>query len=182
MGGIFGRRGVRWMCAFFLSDYCRRRRACEFAARTTGRVDGVPVSSSEIRRAIGSGLLERAARLLGRPYALTGVVEYGYGAATGKLDCPTANLAFSAGVLPKDGVYAAAAAFDGRVYAAAVNVGLAPTFGWEQARRRVEVHLLDFHGSSLYLGGGLSRWVFLHYLPPKAHFCRAGGAQGADRP
>ncbi len=160
----FGRRGAG-DCAF-LADYCRKR-AVEFAAAPLVELDGVPVSSSEIRRAIGSGLLERAARLLGRPYALTGVVEYGYGAATGKLDCPTANLAFSAGVLPPDGVYAAAAAFDGRVYAAAVNVGLAPTFGWEQARRRVEVHLLDFHGS-LY-GRGIAV-EFLHYLREERTF------------
>jgi riboflavin kinase / FMN adenylyltransferase len=38
-------------------------------------LDGRPVSSSEIRRAIASGDLARAERLLGRPVACTGVVD-----------------------------------------------------------------------------------------------------------
>lgn len=110
-------------------------------------LDGETVSSSAIRRAVSAGRLDRAAEMLGRPYRLTGTVERGYHAAGERLNCPTANLAFSAGVLPPDGVYAAAAFHDGNSYPAAVNIGFGPTFGWENPRRRVEVHLLDFEGN-----------------------------------
>jgi riboflavin kinase/FMN adenylyltransferase len=38
-------------------------------------VDGVPVRSSEIRRAIGAGELDQVAALLGRPHAVVGVAQ-----------------------------------------------------------------------------------------------------------
>ena len=119
------------------------------------------------RRAISAGKLEQAAAMRGRPYRLIGTVERGYHAASDRLDCPTANLALSAGVLPPDGVYAAAAYRNGVPYAAVVNIGFAPTFGWEQAKRRVEVHLLDFHGN---LYGSELGVEFLHYLREERTF------------
>ena len=124
-----------------------RRRKIDFIACPEVRLNGEVISSSAIRRAIASGRLDAAEAMLGRPYRLVGKVEYGYGAATSRLDCPTANVSFSAGVLPPDGVYAAAAIRDGKAYPAAVNIGFAPTFGWKQAVRRLEVHLLDFSGN-----------------------------------
>ena len=140
----FGRggRGNREL----LDEYARKRRI-DFTACPELRLNGEVVSSSAIRRSIASGRLDAAEAMLGRPYRLVGKVEYGHGAATSRLDCPTANVSFSTGVLPPDGVYAAAAIRDGRAYPAAVNVGFAPTFGWKQAVRRLEVHLLDFSGN-----------------------------------
>jgi len=71
------------------------------------RLDGDIVSSSGIRRAVAAGDLPLAARLLGRPYAMWGVVEPGdsRGHAIGY---PTANVApLAAGkLLPANGVYA----------------------------------------------------------------------------
>lgn len=119
------------------------------------------VSSSAIRRAVSEGKFEQAAAMLGRPYRLIGTVECGHHAAAGQLDCPTANLAFSAGVLPPDGVYAAEVYRDGVPYAAAVNIGFGPTFGWNHAKRRVEAHLLDFTGNLYNCELGV---VFLRYL------------------
>jgi riboflavin kinase/FMN adenylyltransferase len=56
---------------------------------------------------------------------------------------PTANIEVPAGTLvPRGGVYAALA--DGR--AAAVNVGLRPTFPGRTPSLRIEVHVLDFDG------------------------------------
>ena len=40
-------------------------------------IDGVPISSTIIRQAIAAGELERAARLLGRPYSVAGRVQGG---------------------------------------------------------------------------------------------------------
>ncbi|MDR0932937.1 MAG: riboflavin biosynthesis protein RibF [Victivallales bacterium] len=110
-------------------------------------LNGEIVSSSAIRRAIASGKLNLASAMLGRVYRLIGTVEHGYSVGGKELSRPTANLAFSAGVLPPDGIYAAKAYCQDKAYPAAVNIGFAPTFHREHAKRRVEVHLLDFAGN-----------------------------------
>lgn len=160
----FGRggRGGRETLAAYAESHRLEFRACPEL-----ELNNETVSSSAIRRAISAGKLEQATAMLGRPYRLIGTVERGYHAASDRLDCPTANLALSAGVLPPDGVYAAAAYRNGVPYAAVVNIGFAPTFGWEQAKRRVEVHLLDFHGN---LYGSELGVEFLHYLREERTF------------
>src|SRR2546427_495671 len=54
-------------------------------------VDGVPVSSSEIRTALQRGDAAAAARFLGRPYAIAGSVTVGAGRGR-SLGFPTANI------------------------------------------------------------------------------------------
>ncbi len=105
---------------------------------------GEPVSSSRVRRALTAGDVVTAARLLGRPYSVSGVV--GRGAARGRtIGFPTANLEGVATLLPADGVYAGRAILPaGGAYAAAVNLGPNPTFG--EGARKLEIHLLDFTG------------------------------------
>ncbi|HXH83376.1 MAG TPA: bifunctional riboflavin kinase/FAD synthetase [Candidatus Tectomicrobia bacterium] len=103
-------------------------------------VDGVPVSSTEIRGALRRGDLAAAARLLGRPYFVRGVVTRGAGRGR-TLGFPTANLAPDRPLLVPTGVYACGARVDGAAYAAVVNVGVRPTF--ESAGIVVEAHLLD---------------------------------------
>ena len=106
------------------------------------------VSASSIRRAVAGGDLNKAERLLGYRYYLAGKVASGYGIAGSKLDCPTANIEPDAGVLPPDGVYSGIVTVDGKRYGAAVNIGVAPTYGrTADLRRRIEAHLLDFSGS-----------------------------------
>ena len=115
--------------------------------------DGRIVSSTAIREAVGAGELGRAAQMLGRRYSLSGTVEHGYRNAAEKLQTPTANLRFRDGVLPPCGVYAAIAHLsDHEHFAAAVNIGTAPTFREEYGdiAPRVEVHLLDGFQGDLY--------------------------------
>lgn len=106
-------------------------------------VDGVPVSSSAIRSALQAGDVECAARLLGRPYGVSGDVVRGAGRGRG-LGFPTANVEPDRALLVKVGVYACRATVDGRTFEAVVNVGVRPTFG--EDRVAVEVHVLDFSG------------------------------------
>ena len=104
------------------------------------RVDGVAVSSTAIREALRQGDVRQAANLLGRAYALRGIVARG--AARGRtLGFPTANLAAAPGLPVANGVYAARAGWDGESAPAVVNVGVRPTF--DGATRLVEAHLLD---------------------------------------
>jgi riboflavin kinase/FMN adenylyltransferase len=106
-------------------------------------VEGVAVSSTEIRAALQRGDLDTAARLLGRPYTLLGTI--GHGAGRGRtLGFPTANLVPSRPVLVAPGVYACMAAVDGQKERAVVNVGVRPTFG--ETSLAVEAYLLDFAG------------------------------------
>ena len=100
------------------------------------------VSSTAVRRALEEGRVEEAVRLLGRPFALSGIVEAGEGRGRG-LGFPTANLSIDPLLaLPGDGVYASWVWVGDVRRPAAVSIGLRPTFGGGQ--RAVEAHILDF--------------------------------------
>jgi riboflavin kinase/FMN adenylyltransferase len=106
-------------------------------------LDGVPVSSSRVRSALVRGDVAEATRLLGRPYRLRGTV--GTGQRRGQtIGFPTANLEGVETVLPGDGVYAVRVRLQGRAWPGAANLGPNPTFA-EQARK-LEVHVIGFHG------------------------------------
>lgn len=102
---------------------------------------GERISSTRIREAIATGRIDAADDLLGHPYEIGGVVELGAGRGHG-LGFPTANVSVPAKLLPKDGVYAAVARYDGRDYPSLVSIGSNPTF--EGGRRTVEAWLRDF--------------------------------------
>jgi len=106
-------------------------------------VDGVAVSSTEIRAALQRGDLAMAGRLLGRAYTLSGSIAHGAGRGR-TLGFPTANLVPSRPVLVAPGVYACTADVAGRKERAVVNVGVRPTFG--ETALAVEAYLLDFAG------------------------------------
>jgi riboflavin kinase/FMN adenylyltransferase len=97
-------------------------------------------SSSRIRELVADGDVEEAAKLLGRPVEVEGIVVAG-DARGGTLGFPTANLGIRPELLvPKNGIYAGAA----EEHRAAVSVGTNPHYGGRE--RRVEAHLLDFEG------------------------------------
>ena len=69
--------------------------------------EGLPVSSSRIRKLIEQGQIEDANRLLGYPYAISGMVVHGNGIGS-TLGFPTANISYSPSkLLPLSGVYSA---------------------------------------------------------------------------
>jgi riboflavin kinase/FMN adenylyltransferase len=110
--------------------------------------DGRPVSSTRIRAAVAEGAVEEASRMLGRPYALSGIVVRG--AQRGRtLGWPTINLAAENELLPADGVYVAEVRLEGESKSSprptVVNVGRRPTFE-DEMRRVVEGHILDYQG------------------------------------
>ncbi len=106
--------------------------------------DGIPVSSSAIRRLIKDGDMERAAKLLGRRYILYGRVAHGrkVGRALG---FPTANLPFPEGsVIPRRGVYVSEVTSQGGTVRAVTNVGVHPTF--EEGEVTSETFIPGFSG------------------------------------
>jgi len=103
-----------------------------------------PISSTRIRRLLQDGYPERAAGLLGRPYAIRGEVMHGD--ARGRtIGFPTANLYLKQHLEPARGVYAVTARLpDGAAVKGVANIGLRPTVGG--AESRLEAHLFDFSG------------------------------------
>ena len=105
----------------------------------------VTVSSTEVRRQLAEhGDAAQAARLLGRPYRITGSVVRGDGRGR-TLGVPTANVqpADVRKLVPREGVYAARVTLpEGTVAQAMTNVGRRPTFEAAGART-IEVHLFE---------------------------------------
>ena len=102
---------------------------------------GQVISSSGIRQAIREGRLGLAARWLGRPFSLTGIVRTGTGQGR-QVVVPTLNLETTQELLPHTGVYATETCVDSTVYRSATNVGYRPTF--DGKRLTIESHLFDF--------------------------------------
>jgi riboflavin kinase / FMN adenylyltransferase len=112
-----------------------------------GEASGVPYSSTRIRELLGKGDVAEAARLLGRPHEVRGVVERGDQRGAEHLGFPTANLTVPERIcLPADGVYAGTfVAEDVVERPAAISVGTRPTF-YEDGDVLVEAYVLDFDG------------------------------------
>jgi riboflavin kinase/FMN adenylyltransferase len=104
-------------------------------------VDGGVVSSTRIRQLIQAGNVSQAALLLGRHYAMTGVVSPG--AQRGQvLGWPTANLRLPPDrVVPRDGVYATVTVVDQQRYDSVAYIGTRPTF--DAGERLLEVYVLE---------------------------------------
>ena len=104
--------------------------------------DGEKCSSTAIRQALRDARPERAAGLLGRPFAIEGVVVHGdkLGRTIG---FPTANMAMVDYVRPAFGIYAVRTRLaDGREIPGVAYIGRRPTVNGVD--ERLEVHLLDF--------------------------------------
>lgn len=107
-------------------------------------LNGEVISSTRVRDAVRRGRVEKAAELLGRPFALVGRVVRGEGRGKGQ-GWPTINIEPEHQLLPENGVYASQVWLPShdRVLDAVTNVGLRPTFA-DGDKRVVEAHLFDF--------------------------------------
>ncbi len=130
-------------------------------------VDGITVSSTYIRQLISQGDMEGAARFLGHPFTVSGVVVHGRRVGTSVLKVPTVNLRLpSEMALPPYGVYASKVLADGGSYIAATNIGVKPTFV-DAGAPTIEPHLLDFTGD---LYGSLIHVELHKFLRPEKRF------------
>jgi riboflavin kinase/FMN adenylyltransferase len=116
-----------------------------------------PISTTRIRRLLQDGYPERAAALLGRPYAIRGEVMHGD--ARGRtIGFPTANIPLGRHLEPGRGVYAVTASIGGTVVKGVANVGLRPTVRGTESR--LEVHFFDVE-ADLY---GQELTIALHHF------------------
>lgn len=101
------------------------------------------ISSTTIRRALEAGDVEAAARLLGRDYAVAGVVIPGRRLGR-TLATPTANIALEPSNRLAHGVYAVEVGVDGARYGGVASFGTRPTV--DDGPPLLETFLFDFDG------------------------------------
>jgi len=102
------------------------------------------ISSTEIRKLISVGNVAEAARLMGHPYRLQGLVMHGDHRGR-TIGYPTANVNYAREkIIPAGGIYACWAYVQGEKFSAAVNIGTNPTFTPDKQTLNVEAYLLDF--------------------------------------
>ncbi len=128
-------------------------------------VEGVKLSSTAVREALREGRPAVAAAILGRPFAIEGVVQKGRQLGR-KLGFPTANVLLGDYVAPKFGVYATRTRLsDGRRLGGVANIGVNPTTG--VVDQRLEVWLFDFD-EDIY--GEVIETELIDFLRPEEKF------------
>ncbi|MEQ1822487.1 MAG: riboflavin biosynthesis protein RibF [Fimbriimonadaceae bacterium] len=122
--------------------------------------EGARVSSSAIRQAVQEGRVEDAAKWLGRPFTIPGVIVRGQQLGR-KIGYPTANLARSFHqVLPADGIYGGMMTGAFGAFRAAVSIGKRPTV--QGTDRTIEAFLIDYKGDEFYgesVELALTQWI-----------------------
>lgn len=108
------------------------------------KLDNEIVSSTNIRKYIKKGYVDKVFLLLGRYYSIKGEVERGRG--VGKtLGFPTANItARNHLILPKKGVYITKIKIENNIYSSITNVGSRPTFD-DGEDISIESFIMDFN-------------------------------------
>jgi riboflavin kinase/FMN adenylyltransferase len=122
-------------------------------------------SSTAVRQALRAGKPEEAASILGRPFAIQGVVRKGRQLGR-QLGYPTANVFMEDYVVPTLGVYATLTRLpDGRRVPGVANLGQNPTTGLVDTR--LETWLFDFD-EDLY--GQIIEVQLIAFLRPELKF------------
>ena len=135
-------------------------------AMHTVDIDGERVSSSAVREALAAGDLEHGARLLGRPYRISGRVVHGDKVGR-RLGFPTANIQLKRKRLPLTGIFAVTVSgLGGEPLPGAASLGVRPTLG-SGLKPVLEVYIFDF-AREIY--GAHLTVHFLHKLRDEARF------------
>ncbi|HZZ89053.1 MAG TPA: riboflavin biosynthesis protein RibF [Caulobacteraceae bacterium] len=144
-----------------------------FGVSVTSEVDsdsGFKISSTAVRRLLREGKPQEAARILGRPFAIEGLVQKGRQLGR-KLGFPTANVPLGEYIAPMFGVYATRTQLkDGRNLGGVANIGVNPTTGIVEPR--LEVWLFDFD-EDIY--GEVIETELIAFLRPEETFRDAEG-------
>jgi riboflavin kinase/FMN adenylyltransferase len=108
------------------------------------QLNGLRVSSTRVRNALGAADFSLAEALLGRPFQIAGRVLHGQKLGR-QLGAPTANIQLKRKRVPLTGVYLVSIELDGQVWPGAANIGVRPSVK-SDGLAHLEVHLLDYAG------------------------------------
>lgn len=138
----------------------------EVARMNSYEIHGLRVSSSAVREALNQGQMNETAKLLGRPYSISGHVVHGRKLGR-ELACPTLNLRFSHWKPAASGIFAV------RVFGLAdyalegvANLGIRPSLDPNDingGRVLLETHCLDWP-SHLGAEGGYGKIIRVELL------------------
>lgn len=170
--------GVRHVAVGFDISFGKGRTGSPEAMRAYGEEFGFTVSVAEavggedakfsstaVREALRDGRPQDAAAILGRPFAIEGVVRRGQQLGR-QLGFPTANVFMADYVTPRLGVYATRTRLPGgRLLPGVANIGNNPTTG--EVDTRLEVWIFDFD-EDLY--GQVIETELVAFLRPEERF------------
>ncbi len=125
----------------FLREYCKEKGITVHVARAR-QVENEIISSSLLRQMIKEGNVDKANKLLYKPFSFFGPVVHG-DARGRELGFPTVNVNYPEElVLPKAGVYAGETYVGGKLYHCVTNIGFRPTYAVKKAL--CETFIIDF--------------------------------------
>jgi len=139
----------------------------EVEGMATVEHDGVRVSSTAVRDTLAADDVERAGRLLGRPYSISGRIVSGDRLGR-ELGFPTANVQMKHNRPPLTGIFAVELIReDGKRLQGVASLGVRPTVKARGAAPVLEVYIFDFK-EEIY--GELVRVDFLHKFRDEANY------------
>lgn len=120
-----------------------KQRGATVEVISSQEIDHKRISSTRIRLCVAEGNFIDAARMLGRPYMITGVPKTGLGAAK-TMGFPTINLDLHNLAIPKEGVYAGTVKIEGeaKLHKACIYIGKAKTLH-PRKEAILEAYVLD---------------------------------------
>ena len=160
------RFGAKRAGDYAMLDAAGERAGFEVARMNSYEVHGLRVSSSEVRAALNQGRMDDVAKLLGRPYSISGHVVHGRKLGR-ELGCPTLNLRFSHWKPAASGIFAVRVfgltdhALDG-----VANLGIRPSLDPSDVnggRVLLETHCLDWP-DALGAEGGYGKIIRVELL------------------
>ena len=160
------RFGAKRAGDYAMLDAAGEQAGFEVARMNSYEVHGLRVSSSEVRKALNQGRMNDVAKLLGRPYSISGHVVHGRKLGR-ELNCPTLNLRFSHWKPAASGIFAV------RVFGLAehalegvANLGIRPSLDPSDVnggRVLLETHCLDWP-AALGAEGGYGKIIRVELL------------------
>ena len=160
------RFGAKRAGDYAMLDAAGEQAGFEVARMNSYQVHGLRVSSSEVREALNQGRMDDVAKLLGRPYSISGHVVHGRKLGR-ELGCPTLNLRFSHWKPAASGIFAVRVfgltdhALDG-----VANLGIRPSLDPSDVnggRVLLETHCLDWP-DTLGAEGGYGKIIRVELL------------------
>lgn len=160
------RFGAKRAGDYAMLDAAGEQAGFEVARMNSYEVHGLRVSSSEVREALNQGRMDDVAKLLGRPYSISGHVVHGRKLGR-ELGCPTLNLRFSHWKPAASGIFAVRVfgltdhALDG-----VANLGIRPSLDPSDVnggRVLLETHCLDWP-DTLGAEGGYGKIIRVELL------------------
>jgi len=133
---------------------------------SAAEIDHISISSTQIRKALAAGDVQRANAFLGYDYFITGTVVEGKKLGR-TIGYPTANLSigFPYKLIPKIGIYVIRCEIGGKDFGGMLSIGFNPTVGGNELS--IEAYFFDFDGD---LYGQQLQVRLLHYLRDEAKF------------